>query len=571
MYKYIKYKKKFLLLNKTGGVDNITLKQKLDDFFNKITKKECINYLDNLVPKKSSKVVLIKGLIYKIIEEYDASIIYKLNIKNNKSEYLIYISTDDITEYENMNYKELKLIILEICKILDELNIYSLKKIFENSIKDTFEYIETFIKYEKIYGLHHIVKIINNDSMFIPNKTIYLLGEIHQQKIDIDDNNITEGEFIKNILEYAPLFIDFYIEQNILDKKLIKTVTEHETDYMRDPKRYQADVLKIALYYCKEYSNVRCHFIDPRHSYMNYQGKNNLFDCEHEFTSIEKSICEKLKYLLDNHVKYMYNSIFKLMNNELFLSYIQYISDIIKYYIPDIDISSFNDKTQIINYITSSTINDILINFICSFHFGEEIINKKKNVNIKYIELIKKISSKIDSTILNFIKEKYKNHIREYFIKHMNKNLINNTERFQLCHITFYYYLYRLLVDFTLDYYLILRLFKNMNIELKDKRKYGPKNSKFILIHCGDAHISNLKLLFAKLSFIELYDTYKNSKDDTNDYTFYSNDNDIDSLNKFIYPFFFEPNDYSSMTNKEKIKYLLNKDDHPKIIHTGKY
>ena len=341
---------------------------------------------------------IIFNLINNTIQMYDGRIIYKLNILHNKPTYLQYIDINDIiNDYKLIDYNSLKTIILNICLILDKNHLNSLSMILRNSINDNYIYIETFIMHQSIYGLDHIVKIENK------TKTIYLLGEYHAKVFPIpDDTIISEGDFINNILQYAPHFIDFYIEQNILDKQLVPSVKESDIDYIRDNTRFQAAVLKSALFNCKSYPHVRCHFIDPRHSYMNFlfkyeESDRGLFNCD---TIKQKELCTIFKYLIENHAKYMYTIENHDYKEDDTLTYLKYSNQFIDTYLNltmDLTINEISKeyieefKLKYIKILEETNITDI-IEILLQLNDDDHLQKQLLDLSIKIKSLINNLT-----------------------------------------------------------------------------------------------------------------------------------------------------------------------------------
>jgi hypothetical protein len=408
-HKYLKYKEKYLLLlnkNQYGG-----------DIFNDMKND--------------------------ILNKYNGLELFKFNIRLN---------FPDLKKYIDFNETQTDISQQQISKHFSSTDVFDIshQQIIKNCLLDS--YIRNNLD-KFIIGLHHVVKLTKDD------KIIYLLGEIHSEKSSIfkSSDDITEGDFIQNILKYSPLFIDFFIEQDIMHKTQRGKNTDSDIEYMRDSKRFQADLFKMSLISCTDFHNVRCHFVDPRTCIFNADNKIKGRECN---IGPEKITCSdtdtnkcKLYELLQKILPLYGEKIYYDVNDEDFY---KNIVEYIKIAIPSISKYSeiTEDNKQITEYDKELIHNEIK-NFLKKFYLGDLI------EELEYSKLIKKALTKnnkdIKDNILKFIDNFLYNELNkdiQYILDSRSIEFILNN----ICFKIFYYS-----INYTLDVYLILRLFKNMN------------------------------------------------------------------------------------------------------------
>lgn len=481
--------------------------------------------------KYKQKYINRKNILYggfNIIEDitmrYDGKKLLYYNTKKT--------NPDDLLKYIESYDKE-----LDIDSIFEELNSKKLNEAQQQIVRNckSIDYIN-IDNYNNIYGLHNVIKLKKNIQI------IYLLGEKHMtSNIQPSVGTITEYQFIQQILKNSPVFIDFFIEQDIMHKKEKKNTTLPDDQYMRDPARFQAELFKMSLFECKSFPNVRCHFIDPRPCILN--ADNNIEDRECKIASEsfcqneedkQKELCKIYNLLKDIMPSYAKTIKERVVDN----LYYNNITNLFPNNKSDDDKSDDENTLFKTDLETEDTIFKCeLLTFLTKFYLGDFI------EELEYSKLIKTAFKKRDDHI--YIKEKiiifieylFKELIEQLKKKNSSKIIDSKLKLNNICYTIFKYS-----INYTLDIYLILRLFKTLDRYTDTEfRKDGPLEMNNIIIHAGNHHIIHLRYFYLKIL----------------EYSLDFEISEIDKkglLNTKFLPFFIESNNYINILCDDYIK-----------------
>jgi len=468
-----------------------------------------VNYLLDLTDETFEKSINNRIILMDILGEfYDINWINEINeIKgflndeiNNKYSFLmnnVLLSEefDDLYKkiINNYDVRILKSYDDEFIKkfrkfLIDKPDKFILNKLIDNLNKTyNFEYIS---------GVRMLYKLQKNDM------TIYLFGEMHGKRDACLNLNLNNGvyveEFIEKIIEYSPVFIDFYLESPVYHKNY-KTIEGRKTiEVLKvievQKKTHNLFVLQEKLFnnknVCSKKEHIECksrlHFIDIRQYDDNNNSVDNLID---DF--INSIPLWFFNEKLDCLIKILQNDFKKSLTNSIIKENISSYSELYDY---------FFDENIHIKYPNSIFMKEINK----SLYDKKLLIGKFKNIFIDNLKLssISFVDFKSCLTVLNdinidiLLNYKYNDDGRVE-----EANYFNDLLKIINIPIVIIFFL----VNIIMDIYTIARIYKKFsNKDKLDRNTLKPIIPKNIIIYAGSAHIDNYVYFFKNYDGFEI-------------------------------------------------------------------
>jgi len=400
-------------------------------------------------------------LIYNAINNYETDDIY------------ILFNTDEYTKYlKNKDIEKLKQIILNKYLSIKKNIPISLDKMLSNCFKSDLKNT-----YDSLDGIYEISGIIRMTKYKGKGKTIYVVHEVHGEKNNKckgSSNPIIYYDLYKSIFNISNKFFDLYIEGlfSDVDNQLKLNMRNNILDKNNNNLFYIDMLRSYAMFYCKE--NIRCHWLDIRLRLRFLDDRK--IKTKNKSDSFVKQL--PLSIIIDKALN-RYNEPKK--DTDPFLIYV-FFSTIFGY--GELSLNELKEKIK--NTILHDQIDDYT----------------------KY--LIQKQIKKIDISILNSLNIAMSLLINELFDTNSPLCVSSMVKYYGVDNDISYKYILTLLIDVTMEYFVLLRLFKNYDNEIKgDTKKMASKNSINALIHMGSLHSTNIEFILQKMNFKLLETTFK--------------------------------------------------------------
>ena len=382
-----------------------------------------------------------------------------MDLKNINKYFNFILSNYDTTKLISSENKDIQEFIINISKLS---NNYTVKSLINN-----IENINNYTKIDYISGPGEITYLTKN------NKKIYILGEQNHHDIIgcLKYNNITNSiditQFLTNLLQTSPVFIDFFIELppmlNLYPNtdEIINDISSNLNNIYLAFEQFIKKTEIFPMY------NARIHLIDSRNIISNKNYENTLY----------RNMIRDLNNLIDSRINFKQ---FRKNNKKIIKTF-----------------SNIKSIKELLQLLRNEVYNDTFLKI------------KIKKTNIKYKPIVNFFINRLEKLPIDNSLEIELN--QQKFISFVNWFSLAK-QKSSWSYKTNLPLIYSIITNITtvfMDIYTVSRMFKTFIVKPDENAPIYANN---IIYYAGNFHSNAIKDFLIKYKFNILF---KNSIDNT--------------------------------------------------------